>query len=121
MQKIHNKSFNVNFVPHLIPATRGELVSVYGVLKEDIEPLEILKEHYKNDPFIRIKDKPVDVKSVAGTHFCDIYAQKNGNGLFVSSAIDNLLRGASSQAVACANLMCGLDESVGLPTIAYIP
>jgi len=47
IQKIHNKSFNVNFVPHLIPATRGELVSVYGVLKEDIEPLEILKEHYK--------------------------------------------------------------------------
>ena len=121
IQKIHNKSFNVNFVPHLIPATRGELVSVYGVLKEDIEPLEILKEHYKNDPFIRIKDKPVDVKSVAGTHFCDIYAQKNGNGLFVSSAIDNLLRGASSQAVACANLMCGLDESVGLPTITYMP
>jgi N-acetyl-gamma-glutamyl-phosphate reductase len=121
IQKIHNKTFNVNFVPHLIPATRGELVSVYGVLVSDIEPLEILKQHYKDDPFIRIKDKPVDVKSVAGTHFCDIYAQRNGNALFVSSAIDNLLRGASSQAVACANLMCGLDESVGMPTVAYMP
>ena len=67
--------------------------------------MEVLKNHYKNDPFIRIRETPVDVKSIAGTHFCDIYAQKNGNALFVNSAIDNLLRGASSQALAAANLM----------------
>jgi len=121
IEKIGGKKINVNFVPHLISATRGELVSVYGVLSEDIDPLEVLKEHYKDAPFIRIREKPVDIKSVSGTHFCDIYAQRNGNALFVSSAIDNLLRGASSQALACANLMCGLDESVGLPTISYMP
>jgi len=121
ISKIGGKDMHVNFVPHLISATRGELVSVYGVLKSDIDPLEVLKEHYKDAPFIRIREKPVDIKSVSGTHFCDIYAQRNGNALFVSSAIDNLLRGASSQALACANLMCGLDESVGLPTISYMP
>jgi len=121
IEKIHSAKISVNFVPHLIPATRGELVSVYAVLKKDIEPLEILKEHYKNDPFIRIREKPVDIKSTAGTHFCDIFASKNGNALFVSSAIDNLLRGASSQALVCANLMCGFDESMGIPTIAYVP
>jgi len=121
IEKIHGAKMSVNFVPHLIPATRGELVSVYAVLKEDIDPLEILKEHYKNDPFIRIREKPVDIKSTAGTHFCDIFASKNDNALFVNSAIDNLLRGASSQALACANLMCGFDEGLGIPTIAYIP
>jgi N-acetyl-gamma-glutamyl-phosphate reductase len=121
IEKIHGVKMNVNFVPHLIPATRGELVSVYGVLKEDIDPLEILKEHYKNDSFIRIRETPVDIKSTAGTHFCDIFAAKNGNALFVSSAIDNLLRGASSQALAAANLMCGYDEGMGLPVIPYMP
>jgi len=121
IEKIHGAKMSVNFVPHLIPATRGELVSVYAVLKEDIEPLEILKEHYKNDPFIRIREKPVDIKSTAGTHFCDIFASKNDNALFVNSAIDNLLRGASSQALACANLMCGFDEGMGIPTISYVP
>ncbi len=121
IEKVHGAKMNVNFVPHLIPATRGELVSVYATLKEDIDPLEVLKKHYANDPFIRIRETPVDIKSTAGTHFCDIFAVKNGNALFVSSAIDNLLRGASSQALVAANLMCGYDEGMGIPTIAYIP
>jgi len=121
IEKIHGVKLNVNFVPHLIPVTRGELVSVYGTLKEDIDPLEILKEHYKDDPFIRIRENPVDIKSTAGTHFCDIYATKRGNALFVSSAIDNILRGASSQALAAANLMCGYNEGMGLPVIPYMP
>lgn len=121
IEKIHGVKLNVNFVPHLIPATRGELVSVYGTLKEGIDPITILKEHYKDDPFIRIRETPVDIKSTAGTHFCDIYAVKKGNALFVSSAIDNLLRGASSQALAAANLMCGYDEGMGLPVIPYMP
>jgi len=121
IEKIHGVKLNVNFVPHLIPVTRGELVSVYGTLKEDIDPLAILKEHYKNDPFIRIREVPVDIKSTAGTHFCDIYAKRKGNALFVSSAIDNLLRGASSQALVAANLMCGYEEGMGLAIIPYMP
>ncbi len=121
IEKVHGVKMNVNFVPHLIPATRGELVSVYATLKEDIDPMEVLKKHYANDPFIRIRENPVDIKSTAGTHFCDIFAAKNGNALFVSSAIDNLLRGASSQALVAANLMCGYDEGMGIPTIAYMP
>jgi len=121
IEKIHGVKMNVNFVPHLIPATRGELVSVYATLKEDINPLDVLKEFYKDDMFIRIREKPVDIKSTAGTHFCDIFAAKNGNALFVNSAIDNLLRGASSQALVAANLMCGFTEGMGIPTIAYVP
>jgi N-acetyl-gamma-glutamyl-phosphate reductase len=120
--EIKEKSgLDVNFVPHLLPITRGMMISIYANLKEDIDPLEILKEKYKNEPFIRIKDKPVDIKSVAGTNFCDIFAMKNGNSLFINTTIDNLLRGASTQAVVNANIMMGYEETTGIPKIAYIP
>jgi len=119
--KLFNKKIQIIFVPHLIPATRGELVSIYATLKDEISPLEILHKHYANDKFIRVKESPVDIKSVAGTHFCDIFAKSDKKALFVSSAIDNLLRGASSQALVCANLMMGFDEDLGIPKIAYVP
>jgi N-acetyl-gamma-glutamyl-phosphate reductase len=121
IEKIHGVKTHINFVPHLIPATRGELVTVFATLKEEIDPLEVLRARYSDDAFIRIRTAPVQVKQVAGTHFCDIFAQTNGKALYISSAIDNLLRGASSQALAAANLMCGYDEGEGLPTIAYVP
>jgi N-acetyl-gamma-glutamyl-phosphate reductase len=115
------KEFDINFVPHLIPATRGELIDAYMLLKEEIEPLKILKEYYKDEPFVRIFEGPVDIKSCAGTNFCDIYAQRKGNKLYINSSVDNILRGSSSQAVANANLMCGLSEDLALPIIAYVP
>lgn len=121
VKKLGNKELHINFVPHLINATRGMLVSTYVTLKEDIDPVEILEKAYANAPFVRIKDKPVDIKSTAGTNFCDIFVAKNGNALFINSAIDNLLKGASSAAVANANIMCGYDEALGVPNIAYVP
>ena len=111
----------INFVPHLLPVTRGMLVSVFATLKDDIDPKKILKDSYKNSSFVRIRNNPVDLKSTAGTNFCDIFVEKNGKALFINSSIDNLLRGASSQAVVNANLMCGLDEEEGIPKIAYVP
>jgi len=121
IKKVYNKEFNINFVPHLIPITRGELVSVYATLKENINPQEVLEKAYGKEAFIRLRETPVNVKDVSGTHFCDIFAQTNGNSIFISSAIDNLLRGAASQALAAANIMLNIDESLGLPTIAYVP
>ena len=112
---------NINFVPHLIPVNRGMLISIYATLKNNIDAKEILKEKYKDSKFIRIKDKPVDIKSTAGTNFCDIFVFQNGKNLFINSSIDNLLRGASSQAVVNANLMMGYEEDCGIPKIAYIP
>jgi N-acetyl-gamma-glutamyl-phosphate reductase len=121
VKKIHHQEVTINFVPHLVPMTRGELVSVYATLKEEIDPLEVLEKVYGKEAFIRLREKPVDTKSVSGTHFADIFAACNGNALFVNVAIDNLLRGASSQALAAANLMCGFEEAMGLPTIATVP
>lgn len=111
----------VNFVPHLIPVTRGMLCSIYMQLENEFDPIEVLESLYKDEPFVRVRNNPVDIKSVAGTNFCDIYATMNGNSLFISSAIDNLLRGASSQAVVNANIICGFDETLGIPQLAYVP
>ncbi len=113
--------FDISFVPHLIPATRGELIDAYMLLKEDIDPIAVLKAYYKDEPFVRIFEGPVDIKSCSGTNFCDIFAQKKDKKLYVNSSVDNILRGSSSQAVANANLMMGLDESLALPIIAYVP
>ncbi len=116
-----NKSFDINFVPHLIPATRGELIDAYMLITEEIDPIEVLRAYYKDEPFVRVFEGPVDIKSCAGTNFCDIYAQVKDKKLYVNSSIDNIVRGSSSQAVANANLMMGFEEAVGLPIIAYVP
>lgn len=107
------------FVPNLVPITRGMSVSVFAVLKEKIDADKILKEFYKNEEFIRFRDEPVQIKNVVGTHFCDIFVRTAGNKIFINSAIDNLLKGASSQAVANANLMLDEPENSALPKIAY--
>lgn len=119
--KVAKKELNINFVPHLLPVTRGMLVSIYLTLKEELEPIEILEEFYKNNEFVRIRKEPVNIKNTAGTNFCDIYAQTNGKALFINTSIDNLLRGASSQAVVNANLMCGFNIDEGISKIAYVP
>ncbi len=111
----------VCFVPHLIPVTRGMLCSIFIQLESEIDPLAVLSEAYKDEPFVRVCDRPVDIKSVAGTNFCDIYAKREKNSLFISSSIDNLMRGASSQAVVNANIVCGFDEEMGIPKFAYVP
>jgi N-acetyl-gamma-glutamyl-phosphate reductase len=118
---LHKEKVKINFAPTLVPMTRGMLTSVYATLKEDINPAEILAKFYNKKPFIRVKNEPPHTKSVSGTHFADLFAAKNGKALLSFCAIDNLLRGASSQAVANANIMCGLKEDAGLPKIAYAP
>ena len=113
---------DVLFVPHLLPLNRGMLVSVYITLKEQfshISPLQVLNDFYRNESFIRICSQPPQIKNVAGSHFADLSAYKSGDKIVVLSAIDNLLRGASSQALANANIICGFDESLALPRLAH--
>ena len=113
---------DVLFVPHLLPLNRGMLASVYITLKEQfsqINPLDVLNDFYSNENFIRICSEPPQIKNVAGSHFADLSAYKSGDKIVVLSAIDNLLRGASSQALANANIICGFDESLALPRLAH--
>ncbi|MGE4295534.1 MAG: N-acetyl-gamma-glutamyl-phosphate reductase [Campylobacterales bacterium] len=116
------KSHEIIFVPHLLPITRGMLASVYVRLKTPLEnPEAIARDFYAGNPFVRVRKEPVTMKAVAGTHFCDLFVRQKGDTLLIGTAIDNLLRGASSAAVANANLMSGLDEGLGLPLVAYVP
>lgn len=121
LRLVSGHPFEVNFVPHLLPVSRGMLVSSYLQTNELIDAKAILQDFYKNERFVRIREVPVDIKSTAGTNFCDIFVSQKGTSIFVSSSIDNLLRGASAQAVVNANLMCGFEESAGIPIIAYVP
>ena len=113
---------DVLFVPHLLPLNRGMLASVYITLKEQfsqINPLDAINDFYSNESFVRICSEPPQIKNVAGSHFADLSAYKSGDKIVVLSAIDNLLRGASSQALANANIICGFDESLALPRLAH--
>jgi len=120
-QKLGIDFDEINFVPHLVPLTRGMLSSIYIQVKEGIDAYSILENYYKSEPSVRVFSEPVDMKNVAGTNFCDIYVKQKGSMLFISSALDNLMRGASSQAVVNANIMMGLRELSGVSDIAYVP
>lgn len=121
LRLLSGHAYEVNFVPHLLPVSRGMLVSAYLQTNELIDAKEVLRDFYKDSFFVRLRENPVDIKSTAGTNFCDLFVAQKGKSLFVSSSIDNLLRGASSQAVVNANIMCGFDETTGIPILAYVP
>jgi len=120
-QKLGVSFDEVNFVPHLVPLTRGMISSIYIQTEGEFDAEGVVREYYKDEPYVRMSKKPVDMKNTAGTNFCDIYVKQKGNLLFISTSIDNLLRGSSSQALANANLMMGLEENCGIPNIAYVP
>jgi N-acetyl-gamma-glutamyl-phosphate reductase len=120
-QKLGVNFEEIYFVAHLVPITRGMLSSIYIQVEGDFDAHELLEAYYKDAKYVRVRKSPVDMKNVAGTNFCDIYVKRKGNLLFISSAIDNLMRGASSAAVVNANLIMGFDEDLGIPNIAYVP
>ncbi len=110
-----NYKSNVNFVPWRGDFTRGIFVSS---IMESEKPLSDLNQLYKNfyssHPFTHVADALIDLKQVVNTNKCLLYLEKEGNKLVIHSALDNLLKGASGQAVQNMNLMFGFDETAGL-------
>ena len=109
------------FVPHIIPVNRGILSSIYLRLAKQAtwqQVDKIYRDFYRNAPFIRIRPENQwpQLRDVQGTNYCDIAFAVDvaKRGLIVSAAIDNLLKGASGQAVQNMNLMCGWPEATGL-------
>ena len=105
----------ITFTPHLAPMDRGLLSTIYARLKSSTTTEAVtdrLKNAYKDEPFIRIKDPddPPCTKDVVGTNFCDLTARVVDNRVVIISAIDNLLKGASGTAVQNMNVMYGLPE-----------
>ncbi|MEW6680143.1 MAG: N-acetyl-gamma-glutamyl-phosphate reductase [bacterium] len=105
---------NVTFTPHLIPMDCGILSTIYIKVLSDVKLLDVYKDFYKNEQFVRIVDKPPKTKEVVGTNLCLINIAQEKQGAVVTSAIDNLIKGASGQAVQNMNIMFGISEREGL-------
>ena len=119
--KLARKNIDVSFVPHLIPMNRGILETIYIELKgkkSEKEIFNIYRRFYKTEPFVRIKNQGEfpQTKDVLGTNYCDIGIKvvKNKKMLIVVAAIDNLMKGAASQAVQNMNIVCNFKESLSL-------
>jgi N-acetyl-gamma-glutamyl-phosphate reductase len=115
------KSVIVTFTPHIMPMERGMLSTVYADLEETISTADVAAlytEFYRNEPFVRVLpagDIP-RVNNVVNTNFCEIGVKvdERTHRLIIVSAIDNLVKGASGQAVQNMNIMFGFDEKDGL-------
>ncbi len=106
---------DINFIPVRGNFARGIFASVYTDFKGTLEEAEVLyQNYYKDAAFTFISKKNVDLKQVVNTNKCVLHLEKHGKKLLVLSVIDNLLKGASGQAVHNMNLMFGLDEKTGL-------
>jgi N-acetyl-gamma-glutamyl-phosphate reductase len=111
----------ISFSPHLVPMTRGMLSTVYINLKQDIPVIKLIEhfiKFYAGEPFIRILPLGEFANShfTVSSNFCDIGVQvdKRNQRAIITSAIDNLIKGASGQAVQNMNLMLGIPETTGL-------
>ena len=140
LSAVTGRKIALTFVPHLLPIERGILETIYIKLSKKAPPqagpstaekvsankyggksrniIEFYKKFYKNSPFVRIKKEGEfpRLKDVQFTNFCDIgiKVSEERNMIIVISAIDNLVKGASGQAVQNMNLMCGFKETGGL-------
>lgn len=118
----------VNFTPHLIPMSRGELVTCYARLEKDQTVLDVraaLEEAYKDRPFVRLVDEGVIPASqhVRGSNYCliGVFADRIKGRVIIISTIDNLVKGSAGQALQNFNLMFGFDETTGLEQLPLFP
>ena len=118
LSKISGKKVSLRFSPHVIPVERGILITAYATLIEAVSETKIksvYKKYYKNEPFVRFFDKTLpQLKDVIESNFCDIGFKLEGKNIVIVGAIDNLIKGASGQAVQNMNILLGLDETMGL-------
>lgn len=106
---------SIDFIPYRGDFPRGIFATVVVKCNEEIENLyRIYESYYERDSFTHIIPTPIDLKQVINTNKCLIHLEKHGDKLLITSVIDNLLKGASGQAVHNMNLLFGLAETVGL-------
>lgn len=106
---------DINFIPYRGDFTRGIYATIYT--DSDLtaaQAEELYTEYYRNAAFTFVSRSPINLKQVVNTNKCFVHVEKHGDKLMINSQIDNLLKGASGQAVQNLNLMFGLDEKSGL-------
>jgi N-acetyl-gamma-glutamyl-phosphate reductase len=121
LSRAMGKDITICFAPHLAPMSRGILTTAYLKLSESIsteELLEIYSRYYEGEPFVRVLDQAEmpQTQAVRGSNYCDIGAKvlEESKLAVVISAIDNLTKGASGQALQNMNIIAGFDETAGL-------
>jgi N-acetyl-gamma-glutamyl-phosphate reductase len=122
LKRVYGKEIRLRFTPVVVPASRGMLSTLY--IRTDFSAVkELYREVYKEEPFIRVIDKPPMSKWVLGTNLCLIYPtyDERTSTAVVISAIDNLGKGASLQAVQNMNISYGFEEDLGIPKTPIFP
>jgi N-acetyl-gamma-glutamyl-phosphate reductase len=121
LEQLHITSDQIQFTPHLLPIPRGILSTIYLRLKTKTEAAAITKvlhDFYQHSPLVRLRNTPhlPEIQHIVRTNFCDLgfALAADGRRLIMVSCLDNLLKGASGQAVQNLNLMCGWNEEEGL-------
>ncbi len=108
-------SEDINFIPYRGNFTRGIMANVYFDCDlEENAAIELFQKYYQGHPFTVIARQEIDLKMVVNSNKCILQIQKHGKRLLVTSIIDNLVKGASGQAVQNMNLAFGIDEKAGL-------
>jgi N-acetyl-gamma-glutamyl-phosphate reductase len=122
------RDVSITFVPHLLPTVRGIVTSVFVRPKAALDTdaaREVLADAYAQERFVRVLPPGTtpNLRSVRGSNFCDVaaFADERNGTLVLLSAIDNLVKGASGQAVQCANLACGFPEELALLEAPLLP
>ena len=126
LRRAAGQPVELTFVPHLVPMIRGIHATLYAtVVDRSVDLQKLFEQRYQDEPFVDVLPAGVfpQTRTVKGANMCRIAVQRpqNGDVVVVMSAIDNLVKGASGQAVQNMNIMFGLDENSGLTTIALIP
>ena len=124
LSKIAGRAVNIQFTPHLIPANRGILATAY--VNGNYQAVrEVLSQRYENEHFIHIlpSGETPSTHHVRGSNECHIgiVSDRIENRCIIVAALDNLTKGSSGQAVQNANLMLGIDETVGLSLVPLFP
>ncbi|WP_321420432.1 N-acetyl-gamma-glutamyl-phosphate reductase [uncultured Methanomethylovorans sp.] len=119
LQRLDNSLTKISFTPHIIPSVRGILTTTHIFTKGNLtkyDVMDLYAEMYQDKPFVRVVDGVPSISAVRGSNFCDIgfEVDSRNNRVVVISAIDNLVKGASGQAIQNMNIMCGLGETTGL-------
>lgn len=119
LQRLDSSLTKISFTPHIIPSVRGILTTAHIFTKGNLtkyDVMDLYAEMYQDKPFVRVVDGIPSLNAVRGSNFCDIgfEVDSRNNRVVVISAIDNLVKGASGQAIQNMNLMCGLGETTGL-------
>ncbi|MBO0748316.1 MAG: N-acetyl-gamma-glutamyl-phosphate reductase [Acidimicrobiaceae bacterium] len=114
----------VLFTPHLAPMNRGILATCYArPTSPEVDPLGILADAYAGEPFVVIAERSPSTKATLGSNSVHLTARRDPRTGWVMAigALDNLTKGASGQAIQCANLALGLPETAGLPLVGVYP